>query len=357
MHDTTSGVSVVVPVHFKDITLEELRFFRRAMDSIAGQELSVPYEVLIVDDSPSPISDHADLFDKDVLSKIRWIRSHPRGGLVHALNTGLNCARYPLIARLDADDRWSPGKMQQQLALLAQDPDLSIVGTGMSLVTPDGEIFEQLIRPGDWTGILRFFVDVGCPFPHGSIVARKDIFRLLGGYPHDPMTSHCEDFALWGTWLRFFKPAMVEKLLYEYTVSQTAKSAVNKDELARASGLVHAAFIRLNLVDRLPAALANLAEVLDISILQAGVLAYRMWHYRVPVRLPNAALESLRIVLCDKNVDVLGESGNTLELDEALRGFPSPGSNGQGAENQSTGLLPVGTSKRYRADYSVAWVN
>jgi glycosyltransferase involved in cell wall biosynthesis len=360
MDETDLAVSIIVPVHFNDISIEELRLFRRAIESIADQDFPGPFEVLVVDDSPQPVSSYAEVFDKDIQSSIRWIRSHPRGGLVHALNTGLNQARYPLIARLDADDRWCPGKIEEQLSLLANDPDLSIVGTGMSLVHPDGEIFERLIRPGDWTGILRFFVKTGCPFPHGSIVARRDVFRLLGGYSHDPVTAHCEDFALWGTWLRFFKPAMIEKLLYEYTVSPTAKSAVNKDELARASGLVHGTFTRLNLVDRLPAALTNLAEVLGISLLQAGVLAYRMWHYRVPVHLPHDAIGALRTILCDKDVYVLDDRPeNTLELDKVLNGFlsPKPDIPQRRRQNDAAPRFGNGRDRLRSMDHRVLWVN
>jgi glycosyltransferase involved in cell wall biosynthesis len=348
--NTDFGISIVFPVYFPEASVHGLILLRRALESIVDQRFPGPFEILAIDDSPKPAVELFDLVGRSLTDRIRWIRPHRNNGLVAALNVGLREAQYPLIARLDADDRWCPGKIEKQMSLFAKDPDLSIVATGMSLVDPAGKIFQRHIRPGDWKGILRFFVEVGCPFPHGSIVARKDIFQLLGGYSHDPLTSHCEDFALWGVWLRFFKPAMIEELLYEYTVSPTAKSAVNASALAQATGVVLDTFTRLNLSDRLPSALSSLANILGISLLQAGVLAYRLWHYRIAVRLPLDAIAPLRIILCDKNVCVVDEGReDTRDLGEALSGFVPPG---------ETVPSPHHTSAADRsAVRSVVWVN
>ena len=350
MTNTDDGISIIFPLYLPEASAQNLMMLRRALESIVDQRFPGPFEILVVDDSPAEAVELLDFVGHSLADKIRWIRPYRNNGLVTALNIGLREAQYPLIARLDADDRWCPGKIEKQMSLFARDPDLSIAATGMSLVNQAGETFQHHIRPGDWKGILRFFVDVGCPFPHGSIIARKDVFRLLGGYSHDPFTSHCEDFALWGVWLRFFKPAMVEEILYEYTVSPTAKSALNEDAMMRATHVVIDAFARLNLADRLPAALSSLAEILGISLLQAGVLAYRLWHYRIAVRLPEETVEPLRTILCDKEVDVLGDCReDARELGEALSGF---------VPQDGIGALPDHANPQGRsAARRVVWVN
>ena len=219
------GVSVLLPVFLRQAAARDIFWLRRALESVHDQAYPGKVEVLIVDDgSAMPVEGFAAELGA-AGSRVRWIRHHRNRGLVHALNSGLRHASHPLIARMDADDEWLPGKIVKQLKLFADDPDLTIAGTGMERVTPSGEAVDQHVRPADWKLLLRFMFDVGCPFPHGSVVARTAIYRLLGGYPHDAALAHCEDFALWGTWLRFFKPAMLEEVFYRYTMGEGSVSA------------------------------------------------------------------------------------------------------------------------------------
>lgn len=321
-----TSVSVLLPVYFPDSSIEAGRLLRRALESVLDQRFPGEFEIVIVDDgSPTPISSLMDVVGPTLASRARWIRYERNQGLVYALNTGLREARFPWIARLDADDRWGSGKIEKQFALIADDPDLTIIGTGMTRVRPDGTVVEQHIRPGSWHGVLQFFRDIGCPFPHGSVVARRSIWRLLGGYPHDPTFSHCEDFALWGKWLRFFKPAMIEELLYDYTVSAESVSNRFSAQQVQASGLVHGAFVRLDLVDVIPNALSNLAQALGVSVMQAGVLAYRMWHYRIAAKLPVEVVPMLRLLMPDRNIELVSDKKHAaLSLTHVLKDFESP---------------------------------
>ena len=122
-------------------------------------------------------------------------------------------------------------------------------------------------------------------------MARQEIYGLLGGYPQDPTFTHCEDYALWSVWLRFFKPNIIEEALYDYTVSPGSVSVVHEQQQASASHSVNQRFRALGLVRHLPGALAELASIIRGSILDAGILAYRIWRFRLCVRLPPEALE------------------------------------------------------------------
>jgi hypothetical protein len=291
------GISVLLPIFFQENSTERIKLLSRALESVEEQKFPGPHEILIIDDgSPTPIETAAALICSDeLLQNVRFIRVSRNNGLVNALNIGLIESCFPLIARIDADDRWLPTKIEKQFLLFDADPDLSITATGMHLVTPAGEPFETHIRPGDWNGILRFFINVGCPFPHGSILARRDIFHLMGGYSHLPTTAYCEDYALWGHWLRFFKPAMVEEALYHGSVSSP-----HSEHKCKASGLVNARFQAIKPVERVPSALAELAAATGLSLLEAGVLAYNLWRFRLSVVLPEAALGPLDALIPDR---------------------------------------------------------
>jgi len=317
-------VSVLMPVYLETLSVENVRRMRIALESVFEQRFPGELEVIIVDDgSPIKISDFEAVFRSLPRNSIRWIRYDRNYGIVHALNAGLRKAKHSLIARIDADDQWCAGKIEKQCNLFLNDLDLTIVGTGMTRISPNQEIIDELIRPGDWRGILRFFVEIGSPFPHGSVIGRRDIYHLLGGYPHDLIYKHCEDYALWGMWLRFFKPAIIEESLYKYTVSLNSLSAQNSNTQAESSKGVREKFRWLESAASLPGAVDALSNCLGISTLQAGVLSLRMWRSQTPIFLPREAIAPLQTILSDRIVEcVNGDyTQSAIEMKHLLYGF------------------------------------
>ena len=305
MLEPTTGlsISILLPVSLRALSAHDIMLVRRALESIHDQRYPDAYEIIIVDDGNTvPFRDIAPMVGPSYLHRARVVRSWRDNGLVHALNVGLIEAQYSWIARLGIDDRWFPTKIEKQISQIQNDPDLSICATGMTLVESSEHPYESHLRSGCWSDILRFFIEGGCPFPHAGILARRDIFRLLGGYPHDLAVSHCEDYALWGTWLRFFKPGMVEDLPSGHTVSGESESGLYRDQQARASETVCRRLARLGVADILPSALNGLAKVVGCSLLDAGKLAYSMWRFGPAVRLPEAVLPFLEAILPDRQV-------------------------------------------------------
>jgi glycosyltransferase involved in cell wall biosynthesis len=297
------GVSVVLPVFFREVDDDRIRLLHDALGSIHVQRFPAAYEVLVVDDgSPRPIAALAPLLGSETRA-VRFIRQGYNAGIAHALNRGLAEARYPFIARLDADDRWLETKIEKQLALFAGDPSLTIAGTGMTLATPSGEPIETHVRPGSWIWMLDFLAAGGSPLPHGSVLARRDIYRLLGGYPLDAVYRYCEDYALWADWLRFFKPGMVEEVLYRYTVSPSSVSVAHRDEQIRGSILARKRFEGL-VTAPVPAALGELSEIVGCTLVEAGILAFKMWRFGPAVRLPASAVAPLRTIMPDREIRV-----------------------------------------------------
>jgi glycosyltransferase involved in cell wall biosynthesis len=112
-------VSVIIPTHnFAD-------FIEDAVASALNQDV-VGLEVIVVDDGST--DDTPDRLARISDPRLRSIRL-AHGGVGVARNRGLSLARGRYFAFLDADDRWRPGKLARQIALLESEPDVGFVFT------------------------------------------------------------------------------------------------------------------------------------------------------------------------------------------------------------------------------------
>ena len=299
------SVSVLMPIFWRNSSIRNTLLLRRALSSVHDQNYQRQYEILIIDDgSPTPVESLVNHIGSHIFDSCRFIRSSRNNGIAHALNYGLSIARFPLIARLDADDCWRASKIELQLSAFEADPDLSICATGMNLVDEYSNIIEPHVRAGQWPNILHFAAHIGCPFPHGSVLARTDVFRLVGGYSHDTALNHCEDYALWGTWLRFFKPTMIEQLLFDYMLSASSVSGRHRQQQIAASDRVAMDLKRTMDPATLPATLEAFRLEMGCSLLDAGRLAYVMWRYSPCVQLPQGAVQPLKALLPDRTIAI-----------------------------------------------------
>lgn len=109
-------ISVIVPV------FNQARFIGQALDSVFGQG-DFNLQVIVVDDGSE---DDIDRHLKPYMDRIQFYRQTNRGAAA-AKNAGLGWATGDLIAMVDADDYWLPGKLRLQMDVLNQRPDIQIV--------------------------------------------------------------------------------------------------------------------------------------------------------------------------------------------------------------------------------------
>lgn len=82
----------------------------------------------------------------------------------------------PIVARMDADDISHPQRLQRQLAALEADGGACLVASLWEGIDPDG----VKVRPRDRWRLTR--AGPFAPFPHGSIMFRRQAFDRVGGY-------------------------------------------------------------------------------------------------------------------------------------------------------------------------------
>jgi glycosyltransferase involved in cell wall biosynthesis len=109
-------LSVIIPA------FNATRYMAEALKSVLAQ-LPTDSEVLVIDDGST---DDTAAMAESYGPPIRVIRA-AHGGIAASVNRGLEEARGALIASIDADDRWHPGKTALQMAALEADPSLDLV--------------------------------------------------------------------------------------------------------------------------------------------------------------------------------------------------------------------------------------
>lgn len=110
-------VTVIIPAY------NAVAYLAEAIQSVWLQD--VPnLQVIVVNDGSN---DGTEALLAGPAGRGTEVVTTPNHGVAAARNQGLERARGQYIAFLDADDRWCPGKLRRQLALLEAEPDIGTV--------------------------------------------------------------------------------------------------------------------------------------------------------------------------------------------------------------------------------------
>jgi glycosyltransferase involved in cell wall biosynthesis len=172
-----------------------------AIDSIVTQT-EPDWELVAVDDGSTDAS--LAVLDRCAANdpRIRVIAGVHRG-LVATLNTGLDAARAPLVARMDADDITHPERLARQRRHLDAHPEVGLVATRVVLEGNAGRN-AGYARHVAWTnGLLSHeAIALGAfiesPLAHPSVMFRHDVVARAGRYADGDFP---EDYELWLRWL------------------------------------------------------------------------------------------------------------------------------------------------------------
>ncbi|MCL1471488.1 glycosyltransferase [Argonema antarcticum] len=180
-------ISVIIPVYNGEKTI------RATIESVLKQSLK-DYELIIINDG----SQDGTL---EVISQIQDSRlqvfSYSNSGVSVSRNRGVENANGEFIAFLDADDLWTPDKLQAQWQALQENPEAAVAYSWTDWITEAGEF----LRPGSHITangdvyeklLLINFLDNG-----SNPLIRKQALLKVGGF--DALLPPAED---WDMWLR-----------------------------------------------------------------------------------------------------------------------------------------------------------
>jgi glycosyltransferase involved in cell wall biosynthesis len=106
-------------------TYNYARFVEEAIESVLSQTVA-DLQIVVVDDGST--DDTPDVLARMRDPRLEVVRTGNQG-ISAARNEGLSRARGDFIAFLDADDRWTPRKLEHQLQVMSAEPDMAAVFT------------------------------------------------------------------------------------------------------------------------------------------------------------------------------------------------------------------------------------
>ncbi|WP_375686954.1 glycosyltransferase family 2 protein [Pseudooceanicola sp. LIPI14-2-Ac024] len=208
------------------------RFLGQAIDSALDQD-GVRNEVIVVDDGSSDNSvDVLEGYGDRVRAVIQ-----PNGGQAAAMNAGVAVARAPLMAFLDADDWWMPGKLAAVVDAFRRSPDAGLVYHRLQPVHSDGtHAFAAIPRSlcaGD-LGPLLLSSGGRWPFPMtSSLSLRRTLWDEAGDIPRQFRIS--ADAWITGVLPFLTRVTALPEALGAYRIHQNTwyRSDVDAEALAR----------------------------------------------------------------------------------------------------------------------------
>lgn len=183
--------SVLMSLYIK----ENPQYFRAALDSMIQQTV-MPDEIVIVEDGPltKDLYETLDEYENRYIDLIKRVKNETNLGLGKALNAGLKECRNDLVARMDTDDISKLDRCEKQLKVFMENPELSIVGTGIAEFEDavDNIISIRSVPVGKEK--ISSYIKKRCPLNHMSVIFRKVDVEKVGGYQD---WHYNEDYYLW----------------------------------------------------------------------------------------------------------------------------------------------------------------
>jgi glycosyltransferase involved in cell wall biosynthesis len=157
-------------------------------------------------------------------------------GQAAARNRGIRLSSSRYIAFLDADDYWLPEKLEQQIAVLKQNPNVGLVCSDCATLkdgAPAGSFFENSRVPQ--TGKLFQRLARGCFIFTPTVLVRRKCLEELGLFNESLVTS--EDFNLWLRIAARWEIAVVPEVLAVREIRPEGLSLSTKPEIYLENGI------------------------------------------------------------------------------------------------------------------------
>lgn len=185
-------ITVIMPAY------NAQHYIGMAIDSVMKQTTNALIELIIIDDGSTDNTEkiveqyRADSGRSGASNReLRYLRNKGNQGVAKSRNLGISEARGEYIAFLDSDDWWELDKLEKQIRILRQNPDLVLCATGRELMNQDGTSRGKIVGVPEkisYQDLLHTNY-----IPCSSVVMKTQVAREFG-MCHDELH---EDYILW----------------------------------------------------------------------------------------------------------------------------------------------------------------
>ena len=190
----TFSLAVLLPLYAKDSP----DWVHQSISSIINQTYRDFVLFVGVD---GPIDNDLEIilqsFEKD--QRVRIIRFETNRGLAKVLNDLLTICfeqGFDYVARMDADDRSLPDRLEKQMEYLSNHPDVDVVGGSISEIDEDGFSRNKVIVYPETPDGCRAFFARRNPHAHPAVLFRRSFFDKIG-HLYRPEYRQNQDTMLW----------------------------------------------------------------------------------------------------------------------------------------------------------------
>ena len=209
-------VSVIIPTYNRGWTVQA------AVDSVLDQDFS-DYELIVVDDgSNDNTREILGAYGKGIT-----VLQQSNMGVSAARNSGIAAASGRLIAFLDSDDLWLPGKLSTQVKFFEENAD-AVINQTQEIWIRNGQRVNPKKRHHKFSGMIFERSLALCLVSPSAVMIKKSLFDTVGVFDED--LPACEDYDLW---LRISCRYPVHLI----DIPLIVKRGGHDDQLSKAAGL------------------------------------------------------------------------------------------------------------------------
>jgi len=180
MQKTSSQITIGIPF------FNDSRYLDMAIRSVINQTYQ-DWALLLVDDGSSDGSlDIAKSYAEND-NRITVISDGQNRQLSYRLNQIASLTKTPYLARMDADDIMHPERVERQLGILQENPNIDVLGTNAFTIDADNSVI------GARYNISEDLVPV-TGFIHPTIMGKTKWFQIN---KYDVLASRAQDALLW----------------------------------------------------------------------------------------------------------------------------------------------------------------
>lgn len=175
-------ISVIIPVYNSSHSIE------RCLKSVLNQTSKSSLQIIVINDGST--DDTVDIvrrfIEREDVDNIEII-DKPNGGAASARNVGLMAAKGDWIALLDSDDEWLPEKIERQLTVLNDHPDIDFLGCNVTSWSAGifGVKKTKLTKIKRWEQFIVWYPATP------TVIFKREIISDVGLY--DENMTHGED--------------------------------------------------------------------------------------------------------------------------------------------------------------------